>query len=411
MSPSQIDDVTSRAEFEQEIREQVAREIIHLSGQVAREITAPKLTMHGSSVVTDVMDGIAALVRLPLHRRSDGSQATIEEADAAQAANDFPAIAALIAPASPIIRNATDLEFWRERLSRERFSQALILDKNSQQRLMTEGDDGKLYLTCKMYLAGYEEGDAPWDLAETELHFYGPFTVIHIGPDRLEAFVDRTTKIIGARRVSDLSLTPADYGAARELPDRGWLLWRSATKGHVDDFHTAFNAMELCSVEDAELVEGQLVHQNPGCPGHNDPVTWERITSDTASTTDDCSIPDSRSRTGPLMPAADIARVCHAANRALQMLTDDPSPSPSWSEAPDWLQAAEIRGVEAARQGATPEDLHELWMEHRIADGWALGPIKNPDTRTHPCLVPYDDLPDGQRAKDAVFHAIVRALS
>lgn len=111
------------------------------------------------------------------------------------------------------------------------------------------------------------------------------------------------------------------------------------------------------------------------------------------------------------MPAEDIARVCHAANRALQMLTGDPAPSPSWSEAPAWLQAAEIRGVDAAQQGATPEGLHQLWTEHRVEDGWTHGPVKDPEAKTHPCLVPYDELPDGQRAKDALFRAIVRALS
>ncbi|MFD0468599.1 RyR domain-containing protein [Nonomuraea thailandensis] len=54
--------------------------------------------------------------------------------------------------------------------------------------------------------------------------------------------------------------------------------------------------------------------------------------------------------------------------------------------------------------------MHEAWCEHKRAEGWTYGPDKDPDAKTHPCLVPYDQLPVEQRVKDAVFHAIVGAL-
>ncbi len=103
-------------------------------------------------------------------------------------------------------------------------------------------------------------------------------------PDRLERSIDRTTKMVGSRRVSDIALTPADYGAARDLTDRGWFLWRLAIKGHVDEFLAVLSAMELCALEDAELVEGQLVHQHSGCPGHNESGTRETTKAGTAGT-------------------------------------------------------------------------------------------------------------------------------
>ncbi|NKT05172.1 hypothetical protein GS485_11085 [Rhodococcus hoagii] len=117
--------------------------------------------------------------------------------------------------------------------------------------------------------------------------------------------------------------------------------------------------------------------------------------------------------TGGKKPAhfADIARVCHEANRAIQIVTGDPAVSPSWDDAPDWQRDSAIEGVEKALNGATPKQLHESWCEFKRADGWVYGDVKDEVAKTHPCLVPYWDLPEIQRKKDAVFGAIVAALS
>lgn len=106
-----------------------------------------------------------------------------------------------------------------------------------------------------------------------------------------------------------------------------------------------------------------------------------------------------------------IARVCHEANRALQVITSDPSPSPGWDDAPDWQRVSAVAGVREALVGATAEQLHEAWCETKRTDGWVYGPVKDAEARTHPCLVSYAALPDEQRAKDAVFRAIVAALT
>ncbi|MFD6638317.1 RyR domain-containing protein [Micromonospora chalcea] len=111
------------------------------------------------------------------------------------------------------------------------------------------------------------------------------------------------------------------------------------------------------------------------------------------------------------MTPVEIARVCHEANRALQALALDPAPSPAWDEAPHWQRASAVDGVRQAQAGAVPEALHEAWCEFKRAEGWTYGPEKDADARTHPCLVPYADLPQAERRKDAVFAAIVAALS
>ncbi len=111
----------------------------------------------------------------------------------------------------------------------------------------------------------------------------------------------------------------------------------------------------------------------------------------------------------PFSPDA-IARVCHEANRALQAVTGDPAPSAAWDDTDTETRRSAVEGVLAALDGATPEQLHESWSQFKLDAGWVYGPLKNAETKTHPCLVDYADLPEEQRAKDALFHGIVKAL-
>lgn len=46
------------------------------------------------------------------------------------------------------------------------------------------------------------------------------------------------------------------------------------------------------------------------------------------------------------------------------------------------------------------EHSHEVWALGRIAEGWRYGPRRDDDLRTHPCLVPYGDLPDSEKRYD-----------
>jgi hypothetical protein len=46
------------------------------------------------------------------------------------------------------------------------------------------------------------------------------------------------------------------------------------------------------------------------------------------------------------------------------------------------------------------EHVHDLWAQGRIADGWVRGPRRDDEARTHPGLVPYADLPEGEKAYD-----------
>ncbi|MDE6269857.1 MAG: Ryanodine receptor Ryr [Muribaculaceae bacterium] len=53
---------------------------------------------------------------------------------------------------------------------------------------------------------------------------------------------------------------------------------------------------------------------------------------------------------------------------------------------------------------ALAEDLarnvHEVWAAQRMADGWTWGPERDDAARKHPCLVPYDELPESEKDYD-----------
>ena len=40
---------------------------------------------------------------------------------------------------------------------------------------------------------------------------------------------------------------------------------------------------------------------------------------------------------------------------------------------------------------------HELWAETRLKQGWIYGEHWDDKKKTHPCLVPYEDLPEEEK--------------
>jgi hypothetical protein len=106
-----------------------------------------------------------------------------------------------------------------------------------------------------------------------------------------------------------------------------------------------------------------------------------------------------------------IAVVCHEANRAYCSTIGDMSQLP-WEDAPEWQHESAIKGVEfiLANPDAWHDAVHESWLTEKEAAGWKHGPVKDPTLKTHPCILPYDQLPLEQRNKDKLFRAIVKVL-
>jgi hypothetical protein len=106
----------------------------------------------------------------------------------------------------------------------------------------------------------------------------------------------------------------------------------------------------------------------------------------------------------------EIARVAHEVNRAYCESIGDTS-QPAWEDAPEWQRDSAINGVRAhIETPRTPSESHGLWLTEKKAAGWTYGPTKDPDKKLHPCILPYDLLPQEQRVKDYLFAAVVKAL-
>jgi hypothetical protein len=113
-----------------------------------------------------------------------------------------------------------------------------------------------------------------------------------------------------------------------------------------------------------------------------------------------------------MLSAEQIARVTHEANRAYCASIGDLSQKP-WDEAEPWQRESALRGVTAALDGTakTPEEQHQAWYDDKARDGWVYGEVKDAAAKTHPCMVAYHDLPIEQQRKDALFRAVVAALT
>lgn len=46
------------------------------------------------------------------------------------------------------------------------------------------------------------------------------------------------------------------------------------------------------------------------------------------------------------------------------------------------------------------ENVHENWAAGRIAEGWTYGASRDDTKKTTPCLVPYSELPEGEKEYD-----------
>jgi hypothetical protein len=106
-----------------------------------------------------------------------------------------------------------------------------------------------------------------------------------------------------------------------------------------------------------------------------------------------------------------IAEIAHEANRAYCKALGDFSQK-SWEDAPEWQKNSAIAGVKVIFKdpNISPGEQHKVWMSYKIADGWKYGVSKNSDKKTHPCLIPYAELPIEQKIKASLFNSIVMCL-
>jgi len=97
--------------------------------------------------------------------------------------------------------------------------------------------------------------------------------------------------------------------------------------------------------------------------------------------------------------AYEAARLQAAANFA-------PIVPEPWSERDDAFkeQMIEFMGrYTAMDHDMTPEELHDSWWQAYIDLGWTYGLVRDQIEKTHPDMVPFDELGLEEQIKDEVF--------
>lgn len=80
-----------------------------------------------------------------------------------------------------------------------------------------------------------------------------------------------------------------------------------------------------------------------------------------------------------------------------------------WSEREDAFRSQFLDVIErqcGEQRSRSPEELHGSWMQAYFAMGWSYGKTYDRGNKIHPDLVPYTDLGQLERDKDAVFVAL-----
>ena len=49
---------------------------------------------------------------------------------------------------------------------------------------------------------------------------------------------------------------------------------------------------------------------------------------------------------------------------------------------------------------AISKNVHEVWAQNRMNEGWIYGSVRDDEKRQTPCLVPYEDLSEEEKAYD-----------
>ncbi len=49
---------------------------------------------------------------------------------------------------------------------------------------------------------------------------------------------------------------------------------------------------------------------------------------------------------------------------------------------------------------AMAKNVHEIWAQTRIEQGWIYGIERNDRLKQHPCIIPYEELPESEKEYD-----------
>lgn len=103
------------------------------------------------------------------------------------------------------------------------------------------------------------------------------------------------------------------------------------------------------------------------------------------------------------------AEFVYNAARLAAIAAEAPVIPVTWSEREETFQAQFLEVINrqcGPLRSKSPEELHGSWMQAYYSMGWVYGEKYDREKRIHPDLVPYADLGQLERDKDAVFIAL-----
>jgi len=86
-------------------------------------------------------------------------------------------------------------------------------------------------------------------------------------------------------------------------------------------------------------------------------------------------------------------------------------PQAPWDEAPDEKKDSVLKDVEflIANPEAGFDALHNQWLAQKQSDGWVYGEEVNEEAKTHPNILPFNELSQELQTRDQVFYGTVKA--
>ena len=63
---------------------------------------------------------------------------------------------------------------------------------------------------------------------------------------------------------------------------------------------------------------------------------------------------------------------------------------------------------ECAARSTSDQERHDSWMKMHVDSGWVYGPEFNSELKTHPNLMPWNDLPAAVKSKARIFDIVAK---
>ena len=108
----------------------------------------------------------------------------------------------------------------------------------------------------------------------------------------------------------------------------------------------------------------------------------------------------------------DIAEIVHATVRQYNIVHEVPGDNFEWDDMDESYRESIEKAVKDEMETPTkePDESHKKWLKAREDDGWVYGPLKDQEKKQHPCMVPFEELPEVQQYKDILFVTMVALL-